>query len=90
MSENHDQPQEDGKKYWLDDPKNVTRIFHGLIAVCVAVFAADFFYEKHPHFFFEYWFGFYAIFGFFAYAGIVLSAKQLRKLVKREEDYYDR
>lgn len=77
------------KKWWLDDPGNVTRIFYAIIAICVLLFAADLFYEKHPHFDFEGWFGFYAIFGFFAYAGIVLSAKQLRKLIKRDEDYYD-
>lgn len=90
MSDQQQPPVPDEKKYWLDEPKNVTKIFYGLIAVCIAVFFADFLYEKHPHFFFEYWFGFYAVFGFLAYAGIVLSAKQLRKLIKREEDYYDR
>ena len=36
------------------------------------------------------WFGFFAFFGFGAYVFIVLSAKALRRLIKRPEDYYER
>jgi hypothetical protein len=34
--------------------------------------------------------GFYAVYGFAACVLLVLLAKQLRKLLKRPEDYYDR
>ena len=34
-------------------------------------------------------FGFYAIFGFVACVGLVLAAKELRKFLKRDEDFYD-
>ena len=77
------------KKYWLDDPANVTKLVWLLGIVCVALFLADFFYHKHSHFRFENWIGFYAWYGFLAYCFIVLSAKGLRKLIKRDEDYYD-
>lgn len=33
--------------------------------------------------------GFYAVFGFIAYCGIVWAAVGLRELISREEDYYD-
>ena len=33
--------------------------------------------------------GFYALFGFIAYCGIVWAAVGLRELISREEDYYD-
>ena len=77
------------RKRWLDEPRNVKRIFWSVWAVCGLLFVADAFYEKHPHFEVEGWFGFYGIFGFVACVGLVLAAKVLRKIVKRDEDYYD-
>lgn len=73
---------------WLDEPRNVDRLVHGLWIVCALVLTADLFYVRHPHFGFDGWFAFYPAFGFFAYCLIVLSAKQLRRLVKRDENYY--
>ena len=35
-------------------------------------------------------FGFYAFFGFIACVALVLIAKQLRRVLLRREDYYDR
>ena len=81
----------DEKKRWLDDRKNVDKIFWMLCAICAGLVVADFFYSKEPHFRLEGWFGFYAIFGFVACVMLVLTAKYiLRKIVKRDEDYYDR
>ena len=79
------------KKYWLDDPRNIKKVVHALYAVCALLLVADFFYEKHAHFpiKFEEWFGFYGWFGFIAFVSLVLMAGVLRKLLKREEDYYD-
>jgi hypothetical protein len=78
-----------GRRYWLDDPRNVTRLCWLLALVCAALFFADAFYDKHPHFEAESWFGFYGIFGFVACVGLVLAAKWLRRILKRGEDYYD-
>jgi hypothetical protein len=79
----------DERRYWLDQPRNIDRIFYALVAVCVALVLADFVYESHGHFHFEEWFGFHALFGFGAYVAIVMTAKQLRRVLKRDEDYYD-
>jgi hypothetical protein len=79
----------DERKYWLDDSRNVTRIWWWLCAVCALLFVADAFYAKHPHFEIEGWFGFFGIFGFVACVGLVLAAKVLRLILKRPEDYYE-
>jgi len=83
------EPQ-DGKRWWLDDPKNIDKIWYGLIAVCVALFFADFFVEKHPYFGIENLPNFYGFYGFAACFFLVLAAVQLRKVLMRDEDYYER
>lgn len=79
----------DRKSYWLDQPRNVNKIVWALAGACAVLFLADFFYHKHGHFDFENWIGFYGWYGFLAYCFIVLSAKALRKVLRRDEDYYD-
>lgn len=74
---------------WLDDPGNVTRIVYGLYTLCGLAFLADLFYAKDGHFGFEHWFGFYAAFGFIVSVSLVLTAKQLRRVLRRDEDYYE-
>ena len=76
-------------KRWLDKPTNVRKIMLGLIIIGVLLFLADAAYHKHIHFEAESVFGFYALVGFFAFIGIVLSGKALRKILMRPEDYYD-
>ena len=78
------------KKYWLDDPRNVNKFVFTLYAVCIVLLGADLLDHKHSHFDFEEVFGFFGLFGFVAFVGLDLAAKVLRKLLKREEDYYDR
>ena len=78
------------KKYWLDDPANVRKLYYGLWALCILLLLADLFYQKHVHYAFEEWFGFSAIFGFLACVGLVFASIGLRKIVKRDEDFYDR
>ena len=81
-------PRED-KTYWLDQPGNVNKLVYGLYGVCALLFLLDFFYHKHTSFLFEGWLGFFAWFGFIACVVLVLVAKQLRKVLRRGEDYYD-
>jgi hypothetical protein len=76
------------KRYWLDERRNVDKIFYGLLIVCGALAAADLFYEKQAHFAAENWLAFYGVFGFVACVGLVLAAKELRKVLKRGEEYY--
>jgi len=78
------------KKYWLDEPRNVTKVFYTLVAVCAALLLGDLFYDKHGHFGWEGFFGFHGLYGFFGSVFLVLTAKEvLRRLMKRDEDYYD-
>lgn len=77
------------KQYWLDKPDNVTKIVKLLWLACLILFVADFVYHKHSYFEFDGAYEFYPILGFAAYCFIVFSAKLLRKLVKRDEGYYD-
>jgi len=77
------------KKYWLDDPRNVTKVYYGVFVICGIAALADLFYEKHVHFFWEEWFNFYGFYGFVVCFLLVLAAKELRRVVMRDEDYYD-
>jgi hypothetical protein len=56
----------------------------------VVLLIVEFFVHKHPHFPWEGWLEFYAIYGFVACVALVIAAKYiLRPLMKRREDYYD-
>ena len=79
-----------GEPHWLDDKRTGNRVFWGLIALCAGLGLADFLYRRHVIFDFEEFPLAYAIFGFVCFFGIVLSGYPLRKLVMRDEDYYDR
>jgi hypothetical protein len=85
----HSEPPTDDPR-WLDRPGSVgvvIRILAGLSALSVL---ADFFYHKHGEYGFQEWFAFDAIYGFVACVGLVLTAKIVRKVLMRSEDYYDR
>ncbi len=92
-------PVNDDKQYWLDKPSSVRLIIIGLVVACVVVFAvptvmdlmADPHHhgESHRYFDYESYIGFHALYGFLAYSFIVLTAKGLRIILKRPEDYYD-
>lgn len=79
----------DKRDYWLDKPANINKIIKVIAVICAALLLADLFYEKHPQVAVEYWFGFYGFYGFIAFCGIVIAGKFLRKLIMRNEDYYD-
>ena len=88
MSEAPEKREE--KRYWLDDPRNITKIVWALVVICVGLFFADAFYHKHGKIALERLFGFYGIYGFVVCVGLVLTAKKLRTWLIRPEDYYDR
>ncbi len=78
------------KTYWLDEPRNVRTIYLGLALFGLAWLLADFFLDKHEDVGFAGWFGFYALYGFIGCVVLVLTAKALRVVLMRREDYYDR
>ena len=77
------------RKYWLDDPRNVNLLFRLLVVVCGLLIIIDLFLNRHGHFGWENPPGMYGLIGFAAFFVIVLAGKQLRKVLKRDEDYYD-
>ena len=89
MTDRPKQHADGEKRYWLDEPRNVSKLVLALIVVCAGLFFADGFYEKHGEVAVEYLFGFYGIFGFAGSIALVLVAKWLRTVVMRPEDYYD-
>ena len=82
----------DEKPRWLDDPMHVTLIVRGLYAACglLVVLGLFFIDAHHAHFPWESWPGFYGVYGFLAFTFAVLAGKQLRRVLMRDEDYYDR
>jgi hypothetical protein len=91
MTDHTESPQRhDEKTYWLDKPGSVTIIYRGVWGICALLALADFFYDHHSVFRFESFPVFYGLYGFIVCVGLVLGAKELRKILKRDEDYYDR
>jgi hypothetical protein len=88
--ENPTENKGEEKKYWIDDMHNVYKIFWAVVIACAILFLSDAFYHKHVVFDFENWFGFFGLFGFTVSFVLVLVARQMRKIIMRSEDYYDR
>ncbi len=88
------------KQFLFDDPKNVKRLLRVFFGVCIALFLVDIVdfalrathagHFRHVERSWEGWPGFYAIYGFVACVLLVVITKQMRKVLMREEDYYDR
>ena len=78
------------KKHLFDNPKNVKLLIRTLYVTCFVLFAMDLVIHRHTVHPCESFTGFYAIYGFLACVILVLLARELRKVVMRDEDYYDR
>ena len=80
----------DEKPSVFQRPAGVRWIVRSLFAVCGLLICLDLFhYHKHGHFAQEEWFGFYGFYGFVGCVLLVLTAKVLRTIVMRPEDYWD-
>lgn len=80
--------QQQQKQHIFDKPHNVTLLLRGLYATCALLFILDFILHRHVMHAWDGLPGFYAIYGFVACVTLVLVANQMRKLLKRKEDYY--
>ena len=80
----------DNKPGWADDPAIQARIRYTLYVICALLVIADLIFDRHTYLPVEEIPAFYAFYGFAALIGLVELAKALRKLVGRDEDYYDR
>ncbi len=74
--------------HWLDDARNVRRLWLGFLVVLALTLVAEWAVTLHPAFAVEGWFGFNAAFGFVACALMILAAKLLGVLLKRPDSYY--
>ena len=74
----------------FDDEKNVVRVRMALYIACALSLIAEFFVHRHVDHPWEALFGFYALYGFVACVLLVLIAREMRRVVMRDEDYYDR
>ncbi|QDV08819.1 hypothetical protein Poly30_43740 [Planctomycetes bacterium Poly30] len=68
----------------------VARLIRVFFVLSALLFLADFFVDRKIHQPAEKIPGFYAIYGFIGCVVLVLVAKQMRKVVMRDEDYYER
>ena len=78
------------KRYLFDKPRNVKILLRCFYVSLLILLIVELFVHKHPHFAWEAWPEFYAVYGFVACVVLVVAAKYiLRPLVKRREDYYE-
>ncbi|MFQ5994384.1 MAG: hypothetical protein ACE5K1_04770 [Acidiferrobacterales bacterium] len=78
------------RSHVFDKPENTRRTLRLLYWICAALFLVDFVYHRHVIDPWEDLLGFYAVYGFVACTILVLVAKQMRKVLMRREDFYDR
>lgn len=88
-----DKPRE--KRHVWDSRRNVRRLIQVFLGCCALLLLLDLVIHRHLTFHhgelgLEGWFGFYAVYGFVCCVTLVLVAKQMRKVVRRDEDYYER
>ena len=87
-SSEHGKP--DTRQYLFDNPRNVKRLLRFFFFSLLLLLTLEISVHKQPHFSWEAWPEFYAVFGFVACVALVLASKYiLRPLVLRGEDYYD-
>ena len=73
----------------FDKKKNVQRLLVVFYIILVLLLVAEFFIHKHGDFPFENAPAFFAVYGFVSYVGLIFGAKIFRRIVKRDEKYYD-
>lgn len=75
---------------FFDKPNNVKWILWIFYASCALLVLFDFIVHRHIYVEFEKIPTFYALYGFVACVLLVLAAKVLRRLIMRDEEYYDK
>lgn len=75
---------------WTSNKKTGGIIFIGMLVLSAALVIASFLLpHRHEYVHMAAFAPFYAIFGFVAFGGVVLSGWPLRKLLGRPENYYE-
>ena len=85
-------PEDETQHVW-DNPRNVKRLFNVFYAVCAIVLVLDplldLVIDRHREHAWESLLGFYPLYGFVGIVVLVLTAKLMRRVLMRPEDYYD-
>ncbi|MGB5247612.1 MAG: hypothetical protein WBN34_13760 [Woeseia sp.] len=76
------------KPHWLVRPATIRKLWWAFSIVLALTVAAQFFVYVKGYFGVDGWFGFGAAFGFVSCLAMVLVAKALGFVLKRDEDYY--
>jgi len=79
----------DKQSYLFDRPEVIKWMLRIFYAICVFLVLIDFLIHRHVETSVERVPAFYAIYGFISCVALVLLAKQLRKLLMRDENYYE-
>ncbi len=78
---------------WFEKPGSIKLMWIILIGLCVlsavAGVVASFMHLMHPYTIADKFPVFYGVYGFAAFMFIVLAGQHLRKILMRDEDYYD-
>ncbi|MEA3383043.1 MAG: hypothetical protein U9Q20_00010 [Campylobacterota bacterium] len=77
------------KQYIFDNPKNVKLLIKALYVCCIILFAMDLVIHRHIYHPWEELIGYYAFYGCISCVVLVLIAREMRKVVMRDENYYD-
>jgi len=72
---------------WVDTKSGLNRLIIGLIVLCIFLFAMDFVWHRHVKVPGEDFYGFHAIAGFVSFTVIVLGARLVRVLIRRDERF---
>ncbi len=77
------------KAHLWDKPENVNRFLRVFYLLCLVLVVLDFVVHRHVAHPWERFLGFHAFYGFVACWTLVVVAKGMRKVLRRDEDYYD-
>ena len=83
------------KPGWFNQPANIDKLIKGLYVACALAVLPEIldkifgWHMMHPNYAIEKIPGFYGIVGFVAFVVIVRGGEVLRRLIKRDEGYYD-
>lgn len=75
--------------HWLTRPATIRRLWLGFIVVLALTVLLQALIRVKGYFGVDGWFGFGAAFGFLSCVGMVVVAKLLGLLLKRDESYYE-
>lgn len=82
--------KEQEKPDFFDKQENIDKIIKVFYVLCALLVVADFIVHRHIYHDWENIPAFYAIYGFVGCVVLVLIAKAMRKVLMKEEDYYDK